>query len=616
MRGLSGGGSQKNTSSCDVTKSKTCEIKNSTAHRRLRGHFMASCSLDGTHIFRFIECVTLQPFTNFLQDGGQKVSSGMAPVLMAMSTLYVAYISVKMVLGMSSAPLAEIVKTVVKIGAINMIALNFGTYMEFVATPLSNGIPNTISNWLIGSNNLGNSQFDNCVAEMMKFAAKITKEGTWFEAIKYAILLVVYLAFTLFMLGWAFILTIISKGLMYFVLALGPIFVACAMFEQTRSFLTSFVNTAVTLLIQQVLVAAVVALCLAQFNTVTATATPDFMMSIVNTCVFDSCVMFILKEVPGLAQRLGNGYGFAAGKAFDALRPASEHDSSIRGAGRSNGSQFGNNGRPGGQDSGGGNGGGGRRTETANASAPSSQGSSPSQASPSSQAPPSSQSSAKPNAAPPSVGQRIARAADAIGAAVAPSNIVGTAVRSVAAAAVSSGAGATVGSAVAETAASDRVGDRPAVSGDRMQLAVGATTAAAGAAGSNRKDGQRVESASSQAAIRQGTAAFGGVGPDSSGTFGSRQGTAASASAGSSAASVSSRQETATATQGGLSGGPRSAGADQAASASKQHDGASSSVTQTSTVSAAGSQGRAETATGDTAFQSVEIEGDAPFKRD
>ena len=121
----------------------------------------------------------------------------------------------------------------------------------------------------------------------------------------------------------------------------GPVFVMLYLYDGTRSFFNHFVNTGVTLIIQQVLIAAVMALILQTVTTAAGDRNADPALQASTLIYLYLFVGYIMYEIPHLAQRLaGNGFGASwssfGGSRSEATRNADlpELSDGTRGAGR------------------------------------------------------------------------------------------------------------------------------------------------------------------------------------------------------------------------------------------------------------------------------------------
>ena len=195
--------------------------------------------------FTRLQTVLLEPYSKFLDTAGQSLASGLGPIVLGVSTLYILFNAIRMVRGETDEPVGEFVKMSLKVGAIAALALNFETYRYYVANPLIDGIPNTISQMFVGEQMPTVNQFDACAASLGIFLAKAWKGVAWydysgmFRVGSWSIIITIVGAGVIVS---GFLLTMFTKAIMYLILSLGPVFIVCAMFEQTRSYLNHFVS--------------------------------------------------------------------------------------------------------------------------------------------------------------------------------------------------------------------------------------------------------------------------------------------------------------------------------------------------------------------------------------
>ena len=265
--------------------------------------------------FTRLQTVLLEPYSKFLDTAGQSLASGLGPIVLGVSTLYILFNAIRMVRGETDEPVGEFVKMSLKVGAIAALALNFETYRYYVANPLIDGIPNTISQMFVGEQMPTVNQFDSCAASLGIFLAKAWKGVAWydysgmFRVGSWSIIITIVGAGVIVS---GFLLTMFTKAIMYLILSLGPVFIVCAMFEQTRSYLNHFVSSAVTLIVQQILVAAVMGLILNTLKeAMVFTSAEAFAVDCMNILLLCLFVSYIFYQLPTMAQRLG-GNGIAA----------------------------------------------------------------------------------------------------------------------------------------------------------------------------------------------------------------------------------------------------------------------------------------------------------------
>ena len=265
--------------------------------------------------FTRLQTVLLEPYAKFLDTTGQSLASGLGPVVLGCATLYILFNATRMVRGETDEPVGEFVKMSLKVGAIAALALNFETYRYYVANPLIDGIPNTISQMFVGEQMPTVNQFDSCAASLGIFLAKAWKGVAWYDTSgmfrvgSWSIIITIVGAGVIVS---GFLLTMFTKAIMYLILSLGPVFIASALFEQTRSYLNHFVSSAVTLIVQQILVAAVMGLILNTLKeAMVFTSAEAFAVDCMNILLLCLFVSYIFYQLPTMAQRLG-GNGIAA----------------------------------------------------------------------------------------------------------------------------------------------------------------------------------------------------------------------------------------------------------------------------------------------------------------
>ncbi len=283
--------------------------------------------------FTRLQTLLLEPYAKFLDTAGRSLANGLGPIVLGVATLYILFNAVRMVRGETDEPIGAFVKMALKVGAIAALALNFETYRYYVADPLIDGIPNTISQMFVGERMPTVTQFDSCAASLGIFLAKAWKGVAWYDTggmfrVGSWSILITIIGAGVIVTG--FVLTMFTKAVMYLILSLGPVFIVCAMFEQTRAYLNHFVSSAVTLIVQQVLVAAVMGLILNTLKeAMVFTSAEAFAVDCMNILLLCLFVSYIFYQLPTMAQRLG-GNGIAT--ALPAMVHRSRADRPPQGA--------------------------------------------------------------------------------------------------------------------------------------------------------------------------------------------------------------------------------------------------------------------------------------------
>jgi type IV secretion system protein VirB6 len=259
-------------------------------------------------IFSDIQNRVLQPFEQLADRAVGAIAGEIGPVLTAAMTVYIAWYGLMVIRGSVAEPVAEFTVRAMKCCVIAMLVLNASTYKSMIADPFARDIPDGIARLVSGAAAPDASTFD-AVFKDLKLASEklwvgtgITSPGKSFRALVGTLMLVIVgggaLAFGFISMVWA-------KAGLWLVLALGPMFIALALFEATRGYAQAFANTCVTLVLQQVLIAAVIGLLL---DILKSAITREDLSGVFDVTVVSIFAIVMWARLPQLASQLG-GYG-------------------------------------------------------------------------------------------------------------------------------------------------------------------------------------------------------------------------------------------------------------------------------------------------------------------
>jgi type IV secretion system protein VirB6 len=212
--------------------------------------------------FQTLETMLLDPVRQSMDAAIGTLTGQIGPVLTAAMTLYVMWFGIRMIQGETQQPMGEFVKLCVKCGFIAMICMGAGQYREWVVNVFYDGFADGISRAFSGSGVPTASRFDEARAVISAYAAKMwsgvsvwTPGKAFMVAVLYGTVLVVGTLLVVSM----FAVTLWAKVGMMYVLGMGPIFVALALWPQTKKFFDNFIATIAGFVVTQVLAAALMA---------------------------------------------------------------------------------------------------------------------------------------------------------------------------------------------------------------------------------------------------------------------------------------------------------------------------------------------------------------------
>ena len=192
----------------------------------------------------------------FLNTDVSNVTAQVGPPMQAALILYVMLYGFAILRGAISEPLVDFAVRSVKLGFISMLATTTA-YSSWMTTPLFTTMPNALTQALGGTTSTDpGTAFDQFFAraaylgEQISQTANVTNPAPWLEA--GAVNVIGGLAAAL-----GFGVVIVAKVSLALIIALGPIFVACSLFEASRRFFFGWLSQAVNYLVLIALIIAV-----------------------------------------------------------------------------------------------------------------------------------------------------------------------------------------------------------------------------------------------------------------------------------------------------------------------------------------------------------------------
>lgn len=182
---------------------------------------------------------------------GERLASVIAEVdgpLRIALVLYVVLYGFAILRGAISEPVMDFAIRSIKLALIYALATT-AAYSTFVTEPLFTGLPNALTRAVSGADTPGvGAAFDQFLAYAGYLAETIAREGSAFDPgpwiVSAAVLIIGALACAL-----GFGVVMLAKLALALLVALGPIFIACALFDATRRFFFGWLGQAVNYLV-------------------------------------------------------------------------------------------------------------------------------------------------------------------------------------------------------------------------------------------------------------------------------------------------------------------------------------------------------------------------------
>lgn len=293
-------------------------------------------------VFSFVDSQFRTPLENFISSGTSSISSWVTGPLTVAVTLYVVLYGYILLRGSVHEPILDFAFRAIKLAIIVMLVRNAGEYQTYVTNLFFNTLPQEISQAL----NLGTapsaSTFDGLLEKGQTAATNIWGRASWPIDIVTGVggMMVMGASFIVAAIGY--VVSLYARLALAIVLAIGPIFVALAMFQSTRRFTEAWIGQVANFVILQVLVVAVGSLLITSIDT-TFTAIDgysDVLMRPIALCAICVAALYVFYQLPGIASALAAGgasmtYGYGAGRAAheSTLFRAASHSVAVAGRG-------------------------------------------------------------------------------------------------------------------------------------------------------------------------------------------------------------------------------------------------------------------------------------------
>ncbi|MEZ2127894.1 MULTISPECIES: type IV secretion system protein [unclassified Sinorhizobium] len=272
-------------------------------------------------VFSFVDGQFKTPLENFLSSGTSNIANWISGPLTAALTLYVVLYGYLVLRGSVQEPILEFAFRAIKLAIIVMLVRNASDYQTYVTDIFFETLPREISQALNSGTAPSASTFDSLLDKGQTCAIEIWSRASWPVDIVTGIggMMVIGASFIVAAIGY--IVSLYARLALAIVLAIGPIFVALAMFQSTRRFTESWIGQLANFVILQVLVVAIGSLLITCIDT-TFTAIEgysDVLMRPIALCAICLAALYVFYQLPGIASALAAGgasltYGYGAAR--------------------------------------------------------------------------------------------------------------------------------------------------------------------------------------------------------------------------------------------------------------------------------------------------------------
>lgn len=264
------------------------------------------------------------PITNFIENGVQFISDAVAGPFALAATLYIVIFGLMVTMGYVRSPLFDFIVNAFKLTFIVFLLKGADGYSEFVTKIFFEGAPNGIGAALVAAGGGGVSPtslqsgapFDQLINEGTNLMIEINKASGSLDVgqkvFAFAVMIVIGAAAVLM-----FAVVIYAKIALALIIAIGPIFIALALFNATRSFTSSWVSALVNFTVLQILIYAFLSLLVSFLQSYVSDpgGGADAVAKGISITSLMVLAIYITSQLPGVASALA-GSGFAIGQGM------------------------------------------------------------------------------------------------------------------------------------------------------------------------------------------------------------------------------------------------------------------------------------------------------------
>ncbi len=261
------------------------------------------------HVFDFADGQFKQPLETFVSVGTSNIADWVAGPLTVAVTLYIVLYGYLVLRGSVTDPILDFVFRAIKLAIVVTLVKNAGEYQTYVTNLFFNVLPHEISQALNSGTAPSASTFDSLLDKGQASATDIWSRASWPVDIVTGVggMLVIGVSFVV--AGIGYVVSLYARLALAVVLAIGPIFIALAMFQSTRRFTEAWIGQLVNFVILQVLVVAIGSLLIACIDS-TFTAIDgysDVLMRPIALCAIGFAALYVFYQLPGIASALAAG---------------------------------------------------------------------------------------------------------------------------------------------------------------------------------------------------------------------------------------------------------------------------------------------------------------------
>lgn len=280
---------------------------------------------------------------HYISDTVADVCGAVSPMLHSLFLLYFMLWGFAMYRGLIQEPILDGGFRLMRVGLILHLAVNVGAYSGIISSNLAN-LPGYLTD-LVGAGGSGTAggdswtTLDSILSNAIDTGTAVWEQGSLLTmSIGPYIMAVIIWGSSLICTGYAAFLMILSKVALAIIIGLGPIFIACLMFDGTKKYFEAWAGQAINYCLVSALAVATIKLLFGMYDHATAGAmalatTGDAaafgFKSIASMLVLSVICFLVLLQVTSIASGLAGGVSVSS---IGAVRWASSKAHSAAGA--------------------------------------------------------------------------------------------------------------------------------------------------------------------------------------------------------------------------------------------------------------------------------------------
>ncbi|MCA1366761.1 type IV secretion system protein [Bradyrhizobium sp. BRP14] len=272
-------------------------------------------------VFSFVDEQFKTPLETFISSGTSNIADWVSGPLTAAVTLYVVLYGYLVLRGSVQEPILDFAFRAIKLAIIVTLVRNADEYQTYVTNIFFEALPREISQALNTGTAPSASAFDSLLDKGQAASTDIWSRASFPVDIVTGIggMMVIGASFIVAAIGY--IISLYARLALAIVLAIGPIFVALAMFQSTRRFTEAWIGQLANFVILQVLVVAIGSLLITSIDTTFSAidAYSDVLMRPIALCAICLAALYVFYQLPNIASALASGgasltYGYGAAR--------------------------------------------------------------------------------------------------------------------------------------------------------------------------------------------------------------------------------------------------------------------------------------------------------------